>query len=126
MSRFHSYAAVLIAAMLGGCASAPEQISTSAEQGAPEQISENATEGATEADVGAIAAGSADLEPVVVELDARDHDPGLVVSCRDMLQTASNTLVTRCMTRDDWKRFEEVEARQAQEMVRRMQGDPFP
>jgi len=115
MSLFKCGAAVLIAALLGGCVSAPEQIADNAAQ----------AQGVTGPNA-AIAAGSAGLEPTVVEIDVRNLDPGLVVACRDMLQTASNTLVTRCMTRDDWKRFEQAEARQAAETVRRMQGDPFP
>ena len=114
MSPFQCNAAVLIAGLLGGCASAPEQITAN-----PAQV-------ATEADEKAIVAEGAALEPVVLELDVRDLDPGLVVTCRDMLQPNSNTLRMRCMTRDDWKRFEREEARQAEQTVRRMQGDPLP
>ena len=119
-------AAVLSAALLGGCASAPGEIPGSAGQGAPEPISENVAHSATESDAGAIAATSADVAPVVRELTAADVDPGLVVTCREMLQHASNVITTRCMTADDWKRYEREEARQAAETVRRFQGDPFP
>jgi len=116
MSLFKGGAAVLIAALLGGCVSAPEQIADNAAQ----------AQGVTGADEAAIAAGSADLEPIVVDAAALVKDSGVEITCRDMLQTASNTMRTRCMTRDDWKRFEQAEARQAAETVRRMQGDPFP
>jgi hypothetical protein len=124
MSLFRCSAAVLIAALLGGCATAPEQVSEGAAQSASDQISENVAQNATVSDAGGIAATSED--PTVRELSAADVDPGLVVTCRDMLQHASNVITTRCMTADDWKRYEKEEARQAAETVRRFQGDPFP
>ncbi|HEY7673263.1 MAG TPA: hypothetical protein VIC71_13695 [Gammaproteobacteria bacterium] len=114
MSPSDCYAAVLTAALLGGCASAPEQIAASGAQSAPE------------ANAAAIAVARADPNPVVVELSAADVDPGLVVTCREMLQHASNVITTRCMTADNWKRYEREEARQAAETVRRMQGHPNP
>lgn len=127
MSPFPCGAAVLIAALLGGCASAPsEEISENAAQSAIEQVSESLAQNATASDDAVIAATSADVDPVVVELSAADVDPGLVVTCREMLQHASNVITTRCMTADDWKRYEREEARQAAQTVRRFQGDPFP
>jgi hypothetical protein len=122
MSLFRCGAAVLIAALLGGCATAP--VSEDAAQSASNQISENVAQNATASDAGGITAPSAD--PVVRELGAADVDPGLVVTCREMLQHASNVITTRCMTAADWKRYEKEEARQAAETVRRFQGDPFP
>jgi hypothetical protein len=117
---------VLITAFLGGCASAPpERITEDAAQSSTQQVSENVAQNTTENDNGAIAATSAP-PVVVVELSAADVDPGLVVTCREMLQHASNTITTRCMTRDSWKRYEQLEAQQAREVVRRMQGHPFP
>jgi hypothetical protein len=127
MSPIQCGVAVLAAALLGGCAAAPpEPVSANAAQSATEQISENVAQNATESDDGTIAATSAEAQPVVVELTAADVDPGLVVTCREMLQHASNVITTRCMTADDWKRYEREEARQAAETVRRFQGDPFP
>lgn len=44
------------------------------------------------------------------------------VFCRDMLQPNSNVHVKQCMTAEDWKRYERLEAREALGIVRMMQG----
>jgi PBP1b-binding outer membrane lipoprotein LpoB len=124
MSPFQRGATTLIAALLGGCASAPEQASDSPAASATEQAAETLAQNTTESDATVVAAAGA--EPAVRELTSADVDPGLVVTCREMLQHASNVITTRCMTADDWKRYEKEEARQAAETVRRFQGDPFP
>ncbi len=44
------------------------------------------------------------------------------VFCRDMLQPNSNVHIKQCMTAEDWKRYERLEAREALGIVRMMQG----
>jgi hypothetical protein len=45
-----------------------------------------------------------DLEPIVVELKARDFDPNIVYTCREKLKPGSNVYVRYCGTGDQWKK----------------------
>ena len=97
---------VLAAALVAGCASAPEQLTAST---------------GTQA-----AAGFVDeIEPTVVSLEEITLNPGSVVICRDMLKQGSNVIITTCLSRDDWQRYERREARDAAEIVRFLQGSAY-
>ena len=100
--------ATLLAA---GCASAPER----------------AAETALEAEdgTGEVTAAVTEAERSVLDLNEIALDPGQMVSCREMLKPASNVIVTRCMTGDDWKRFKRREELWAQQMLRIMQGGAY-
>jgi hypothetical protein len=100
----------LAAVWLVGCASAPEQVAQIASP-----------------DAAVSAEPSPDgLEPVVVELKAREFDPDVVYTCRDMLKPGSNVIVRYCGTGAEWKKLEAEQARMAREMLRTMQrGLPY-
>jgi hypothetical protein len=114
MNPFRCGAAGLVAVLLVGCASAPERIANNAAQAATETVSTGATTDGSE------------LEPIAIELKARDFDPNVVYRCRDMLKPGSNVIVTYCGTGADWKKLEAQQARIAREMLRTMQGSGFP
>ena len=107
-------AAALLAAWLGGCASAPEQTAA------------NVAPVAVEPRDAAAPLDAAGLEPVVVNLAPSDEHPDLVVTCREMLKPGSNVIIKRCMTQSDWKKYKRLEARMAQQTLRLMQGNAFP
>lgn len=61
----------------------------------------------------------------VIEVSESDLVPINRITCRQMLQPGSNVIVTRCMSQDDWKRYERLQASRAQEIVRMLRGDTY-
>lgn len=57
--------------------------------------------------------------PTVEVAKLADANP---VTCRDMLVPGSNQQRVRCMTRSDWKVFEQAQRIWAQDLLLRMQG----
>ena len=108
-----------------GCASAPKEppqnpVAPAAEASAAAQASGAATASATEGAAGdTAAAATAEGVPTVAVAKLADANP---VTCRDMLVQGSNQMRTRCMTRNDWKVFDQAQRIWAQDMLMRMQG----
>jgi len=102
----------LAAAMLAGCASAPQTQ-------APEAVALGLT------DASADEAAQPGNVVVQAQVDAQDVHPGSEVVCKEMLQHASNVIRRRCMTVDAWKRYEVAEAQRAQAILRSWQGSPY-
>jgi outer membrane murein-binding lipoprotein Lpp len=126
-----------------GCASAPQPATTSTsvatlpaagaqtgQEDAGAAAGDAIAAGAAPAATGAVPAepttASAAAAPAVVDANLLTQAPGSIVICRDVLITGSNVMTTRCMTRDDWKRFEYIQMIEAQETLRKMQGSAFP
>jgi hypothetical protein len=100
-----------------GCASAPQApLVNPAIPAASARASASETDGAA-GDTAAAAATAA--VPSVEVSKLADTNP---VTCRDMLIHGSNVLRTQCMTRNDWKVFDQAERIWAQDMLLRMQG----
>ena len=77
----------------------------------------------TAANAVAATAGGAETSPApVVDLNHQPPTENAEVICRQMLKPVSNVIVTRCMTRADWKAYQRAEARWAQDTLLRMQG----
>jgi len=110
MCRLKSWLIVLLAALAAACASAPPETS---------EVAAAAT--VPTADATALTAAATDA----VVLNAEEFDPGSEVVCADMLKTGSNVIVRRCLSRRDWKRFEQMQAQQAQELLRTWQGGAY-
>ena len=70
----------------------------------------------------ASSAVSPDLVVDVNQLAARAPDP---VVCREVLKQGSNTHVIYCLTRADWRRYKRVEADEAEDFVRALQGGTY-
>jgi ABC-type Fe3+-hydroxamate transport system substrate-binding protein len=47
------------------------------------------------------------------------------VTCREMLQQASNQIVRRCMTVANWRTYDRAQELWAQQQLRLMQGSPY-
>lgn len=70
----------------------------------------------------------ASIPPITPNLivDAADEPPaGSIIQCRDLLKHGSNVIIRQCMTADDWEIYDRREARDAQAMVRMLQGSGF-
>src|SRR5690606_38377758 len=119
-----SLCAGLAAAVLAGCASAPQ--ATNPEASAPLGFTAG-SQAAVEAEGAQRPDQDEAAQDLVVQgqVDAQDVHPGSQVVCRDMLQHASNVIRTRCMTRDAWKRYRSAEAQRAQAILRAWQGSPY-
>jgi hypothetical protein len=72
--------------------------------------------------VAAPAVGAQTSPTPVVDLNRQPPTENAEVICRQMLKPTSNVIVTRCMTRADWKTYDRAEARWAQDTLLRMQG----
>jgi hypothetical protein len=57
--------------------------------------------------------------PTVEISSVADNNP---VTCRDLLITGSNVIRMQCMTRNDWKIWDEAQRLWAKDMLLRMQG----
>jgi hypothetical protein len=108
-----------------GCASAPEQpaknadvatAGASAAAPAPQAATASQIEG-TPGD--AVAVATTEGVPNIEVAKLGDTNP---VTCRDMLIQGSNVLRTQCMTRNDWKVYDQAQRVWAQDMLLRMQG----
>ena len=107
------YCLTVASLLAAGCASVPAE--TTANVGAPSVQDGGA----------ATAAVVSKDDPSVVQLEVKPMNPGGVISCREVLQSFSNVIVTRCMSQDDWRRFKSQQAQQAREILRTMQGGAF-
>ena len=63
-----------------------------------------------------------DLVVDVNQLAARAPDP---VICREVLKRGSNVHAIYCLTRADWRRYRRIEADEAEEFVRALQGGTY-
>jgi hypothetical protein len=112
--------------IFAGCASAPEQsaekpIVPTADASTAPPASGAATAPETEGtpgDTAAVATIKGGV-PAVEIAKLADTNP---VTCRDMLIHGSNVLRTQCMTRNDWKVYDQAQRIWAQDMLLRMQG----
>ena len=108
-----------------GCASEPRQPAENpavpaAETSATAHPSGVATASGTEGAVSDTAAAAAtDGVPSVEVSTLADTNP---VTCRDLLIQGSNVLRTQCMTRKDWKVWDQAQRLWAQDLLLRMQG----
>jgi uncharacterized lipoprotein YajG len=108
-----------------GCASAPKQPAENpavpaAEASATAHASGVATASGTErAASDTAAAATTDGVPSVEVSTLTDTNP---VTCRDLLIQGSNVLRTQCMTRNDWKVWDQAQRLWAQDLLLRMQG----
>jgi hypothetical protein len=127
------YAVVIATLLATGCASAPQQ---TAEDGRAETARAEggaataAAEPGVSANANDVLANEALANEVlanrVLVVDARETpDPGLNVTCREMLKQGSNVIITQCMSQDDWKKFKRRQARDAAEIVRMLQGSAY-
>jgi len=119
MGRFKFYVALAAVALAAGCAAAPERAAENGVAGEPAQ------EAAGAATTTARGAAVADTVTPSLAIDAIDPAPESRVTCREMLKQGSNVIITQCMTLADWKRFERRQARDAQEIVRMLQGGAY-
>jgi len=108
-----------------GCASAPKRpaetaavpaASASAAALASGAASASETEGAAG---GTAAAARTEGVPTIEVSKLVDTNP---VTCRDLLILGSNVLRTQCMTRNDWKVWDQARRLWAQDFLLRMQG----
>jgi hypothetical protein len=107
-----------------GCASAPKQAESptvpAASASAAAPASGIATASETEGAAGGTGAAAATEGVPTIEISKlADTNP---VTCHDLLIPGSNVLRTQCMTRHDWKVFEQAQQIWAQDMLLRMQG----
>ena len=65
---------------------------------------------------------SPDLVVDVNQIAARAPDP---VVCREVLKQGSNMHVIYCLTRADWRRYKRIEADEAEDFVRALQGGTY-
>lgn len=127
-----SLLAGLAAAVLAGCAAAPQghdlqPVAAGFTSAPAAEYAQEASEPVAAAQTDAAPPADEDGAEIVVQaqVDAQDVHPGSQVVCRDMLQHASNVIRTRCMTRDAWKRYRSAEAQRAQAILRAWQGSPY-
>jgi hypothetical protein len=92
---------------------------------APEEAAENGRAAAGAAAATGATASTADAAEEAASLLVVDATGQPRVICRDMLKMGSNVIVTRCMTVDDWKKFERQQMIEGQEMLRTMQRSAF-
>jgi hypothetical protein len=101
-------------------AAAPEPGAATAFAAAPESAAAPATASASTGSAGGTAAPAATgAAPTVEVAKLADTNP---VTCRDMLVQGSNQMRRRCMTRNDWKVFDQAQRIWAQDLLLRMQG----
>ena len=99
-------------------AASPESGGATSLAAAPESGAAPASE--TKRSSGDTAVGAAAENVRTVEVaKLADTNP---VTCRDMLVPGSNQQRMRCMTRNDWKVFDQAQRIWAQDMLLRMQG----
>jgi hypothetical protein len=110
MSRIQACIPLVALLAIAGCAGAPE---VADEPPAAVPVAVAAAEEGDDAAPNAIKVVDAN------ELIAREPEP---VLCRDMLMPNSNVHTTRCMTAENWKRWQRREAQNAAATVRMMQG----
>jgi hypothetical protein len=109
MVRFKQCFAVAVVALVGAVAHAQQSQDGDASAAKTERRQQS----------GAV---TPDLVVDVNQLAARAPDP---VICRDVLKQGSNTHVIYCLTRADWRRYKRIEADEAEDFVRALQGGTY-
>jgi hypothetical protein len=100
------YILALALVLSAGCASAPPEMTASA-------------------NVPAATLAAVEPEPSEVRLEEITLDPRNMVTCRDLLRQGSNVIRRTCMTREDWERHKRQEAKEAAAIVRTLQGGSY-
>jgi hypothetical protein len=123
MSRLTKFAALLASLAVAACASAPQSTDGAGSAIAPSAATEAQAQVQTQSESESAAAEGAagEVTPNLV-VDARDPNPSGTVVCRELLREGSNVIIKRCMTLKDWETFERIQAQQAEDFVRRLQG----
>ena len=62
-------------------------------------------------------------DELVVDFVASPEE--IQVVCKEMLQAASNNIVRRCMTRENWRTYDRAQEEWARRILRQMQGSGF-
>ena len=101
---------VLAALLVAGCASAPE-------------VADEAP-AATPAVAATASSGTVVPDTVIDANELIARTPPRPI-CREVLRPNSNVHETRCMYAEDWKRWEQLEAQNAAQIVRMMQGGAY-
>jgi hypothetical protein len=124
MSRFDRCVALTTALLAVGCAVAPEEnapraTATNVAPTEPSPTASSATDTArTET------ARAQEAAPKIVDVQGlAPGDTGVI--CRETLKPGSNVIVTRCMSPASWERFQRFQRRDAQEVLRRLQGSAY-
>ena len=97
-----------------GCASTPTP-NLGSSSAAPET---NSVVAASEPPIEVVTA-----DELVVDFVASPEE--LQVVCKEMLQQASNNIVRRCMTRENWRTYDRAQEEWARRILRQMQGSGF-
>jgi hypothetical protein len=106
---------VLAALLAAGCAGNPEVLDEAA--GASPPVA--ATQSGGAADSGTV------VPNTVVDANELIANTPAPPICREVLMPNSNVHERRCMSAENWKRWQQAEARRAAEIVRMMQGGAF-
>lgn len=110
-----TWAYVVSSALLAaGCSSAPDVAGVPVASLTPESTAPPAA--------ATVAAVVPDTVVDANEIAARTPPPPI---CRDILMPNSNVHKTRCMSAEHWKRWEQIEARNAQALTRMLQGGKY-
>jgi len=109
MSRSVAYV-VLTAVLAAGCASAPEVAEEAALATPTLAANEN---------------GATVVPDAVIDANELVENTAARPICREVLRPNSNVHEKRCMTAQQWKIWDQAEARRAAEIVRMFQGGPF-
>jgi hypothetical protein len=100
-----------LSALGAGCASSPDTPAAAA---------------ALAADTGELLAAANDpVDVVEVAVDPTEEAHSEPLICRQMLQPASNQIIRRCGTKDQWKTYDRAQEIWAQQQLRIFQGSAF-
>lgn len=128
----------LSAGCLAGCAGGPQPVDTAiglAAIGSEATATSAASSAIGTAAANAAATDSADAtadgassaaaaQPLVVDANELAATTPQVI-CREMLRPNSNVISRYCGTAEAWRKYEQQQARQAQELVRMFQGGRY-
>lgn len=110
------FLALITILLAAGCASTPEQSSSSLT--APGVAAASEVDGEVQLDP-SVEVVSADELETLTEEELAD----VQIVCRQMLQPASNTIVQRCMTRESWRTYERAQEEYARRFLRSIRGE---
>jgi hypothetical protein len=114
--------ALLTAIFVAGCAS---QETAEQPPAAVAQAGDAAAAAPQTSDAGQ-AATAAETLGEVKTVNLKDMtQPNTGAICRQVLRQGSNVIVTQCMTPEGWKAYERWRTRNAQEMLRALQGSAY-
>lgn len=109
------YLVLLGSVLAAGCAGSRGNLAetgTTAPPPAPTAAAESAPESAAAAQPNTIVDGNALAQRTLP-------------ICREILRPGSNVIITQCMSAENWKAYERREEREAQEIVRMLQGGRY-